>query len=220
MYNALQYALNRKFLQDRLDKMANDIKEEKDLIAVYSSIRAFEGDFDKAQASLRTIASAWLLATIGGLGLLFQSEFSSSSMLPPGLASSLRQTLILLSSMGLSSLWYLDQAVYQKLLHSAFGLGCWLESKFSSLPPVRSYMFRLNGDITERLSWFYLAPIIALFAAGIANFLIVFLQHSLNRWYLPAIILAVHFVCLCWLLRHRKTWSTLPAELPEELTMP
>jgi hypothetical protein len=208
------------FLQNRLDEMAKSIKDEKGLIAAYSSLRAFEGDFDKAQASLRTIASAWLLTTVGGLGLLFQSEFSSSNAIPPGLASSLRQTLILLSSMGLSSLWYLDQAVYQKLLHSAFGLGCWLESKFRNLPPIRSYMFRTSGDITERLGWFYLAPIIALFITGAINFVIVFLRYPPNRWYLSALILIVHLGCLLWLMRHRKTWSTLPAELPQELTMP
>jgi hypothetical protein len=48
--------------------------DAKDITPIQSQLRVFEGDFDKAQSSLRTIASAWILAAIGAVALIIQKR--------------------------------------------------------------------------------------------------------------------------------------------------
>jgi len=96
------------------------LNDNKDIVAQYTHLRAFESDFDKAQSSLRTIASGWLLAAIGGVGLVTQSQFVGQAALDPTIASVLRQALLLFAALGLASLWYLDQRVYQSSFIRSF----------------------------------------------------------------------------------------------------
>jgi hypothetical protein len=77
---------------------------DEDAVALYNALRAHESDFDRAQGSLRTTASASLLATIGGLGLAVQMQ-TAATLLDPGIVAGLRGGLLLLSSLGLISLW-------------------------------------------------------------------------------------------------------------------
>jgi hypothetical protein len=116
--------------------------------AIYSQLRTYESDYDKAQSTLRTIASAWILAAIGAVGLVIQSEAGGANKLDPFVAASLRQALLLIAALGLSSLWYLDLRVYQRLLHAIYSIGCHLELANEKLLPIRSRTYLLNYDIT------------------------------------------------------------------------
>src|ERR1044072_7501214 len=52
-----------------------------DITPIQNQLRAFESDFDRAQSSLRTIASAWILAAVGAVSLVTQNAFSGASRL-------------------------------------------------------------------------------------------------------------------------------------------
>lgn len=141
-------------IESRLSDSLRDISaftDVKDIIAIQNQLRAFESDFDKAQSSLRTIASAWILAAIGAIGLVVQNELTGAHRLDGSVAASLRQALFLVASLGLASLWYLDQRVYQRLLHSVFSTGCHLELKTAKILPIRSRAYLLNRDVTSSL---------------------------------------------------------------------
>ena len=136
-------------LDERVTAVTAD-NNETNLIALYNHLRSFESDYDKAQ-STRTIASAWILAAIGAIGLLIQGESSAAGTLNPEVAAALRQALLLIAALGLGSLWFLDQRVYQRLLHAIYSLGCHVELKAPRLLPIRSRAYLLNFDITHHL---------------------------------------------------------------------
>lgn len=196
-----------------------------DVIALYNALRTYESDFDKAQSSLRTIASAWLLATVGGLGLVLQMQGTILGF-DPWLATGLRQSLLLFSTLGLVSLWYLDQRVYQQLLHASFAYGCWLEfCRSTVLPPARIYMYLLNRDITARLGLFYRAPLWCLLIVAIANAVLQFAiasPHDISlilvrpfarhSWFLW--VLAGHIATLLVAIGRSRDWPQLTPELP------
>ena len=198
-------------IESRLSDSLRDISaftDVKDIIAIQNQLRAFESDFDKAQSSLRTIASAWILAAIGAMGLVVQNELTGAHRLDGSVAASLRQALFLVASLGLASLWYLDQRVYQRLLHSVFSTGCHLELKTAKILPIRSRAYLLNRDVTHHLGWFYRAPLVLLLAAAVLNIIHAMfgLQAGIDallscrapalapraNWLLPFVFLALH----------------------------
>ena len=219
-------------LAERLTSVAA-LKDDKDIIAQYTHLRTFESDFDKAQSNLRTIASAWLLAAIGGIGLVTQNQFVGQYKLDPAVAGVLRQGLLLFASLGLASLWYLDLRVYQRLLHSVFSIGCHLELATNRILPIRARAYLQNLDITNALGMFYRVPMYVLLGAAIVNFLqtLVGLQTAITAllacslpairpsqvWSLTAIITLVHVGVFMWLRTTSKKWATLSEQLPEEL---
>jgi len=201
--------------------------------AIYSQLRTYESDYDKAQSTLRTIASAWILAAIGAVGLVIQSEAGGANKLDPFVAASLRQALLLIAALGLSSLWFLDLRVYQRLLHAVFSLGCHLELANDNLLPIRSRAYLLNYDITYRLGWFYRAPLLVLLCAAIVS-----LYHSIfglhqtvlalsncsvpapapaSEWVLPLLIAAFHVFFFVRLRRQSDDWPSLDPLLPADL---
>ena len=137
-----------------------DSAYSRDLISAYNALRAFESDFDKAQGQLRAIASAWLLAGIGAIGLLIIQEVNhpvadgTNVGLTSDVAAILRQVLLLVIALGISSIWKLDQKVYQNLLHNVFALGYWIEYKYPQIPPTRMNLYHNNYDITDSLGEF------------------------------------------------------------------
>jgi hypothetical protein len=207
--------------------------EGKDITPIQAQLRAFESDFDKAQSSLRTIASAWILAAIGAVALVTQNEFSGVSRLDPVVAASFRQILLLAAALGLTSLWYLDQRVYQRLLHAVYSIGCHLELATDKVLPIRTRAYLLNFDVTHHLGWFYRAPLIVLVAAAIAGFyqslfgfnstITALLQcelptvKRLEVWMLPLIITLLHVAFFVWAAIQSGKWPTLDRLLPDEL---
>jgi hypothetical protein len=206
---------------------------EANLINIYNHLRTFESDYDKAQSTLRTIASAWILAAIGAIGLVVQGEFSNTPSLGHEVAAPLRQALLFVAALGLASLWFLDLRVYQRLLHAIYSLGCHLELKTSKILPIRCRTYLLNYDITNSLSWFYRAPVLVLFfgaliswfqaAFGLQATLSNFLAHQPpvmhppQVWALASFITLTHLVFFIWLSHKVQGWSTLDDQMPADL---
>jgi hypothetical protein len=49
------------------DKRLLTLDDDRERLSGYAQIRVFEGDYDRAQAQIRTAASTWILAGLGGL---------------------------------------------------------------------------------------------------------------------------------------------------------
>jgi hypothetical protein len=132
--------------------------------ALYTHLRSFESDFDKSQSQMRAICSAWSAAVLGAIALTVTSSFTpptganiTAEMIAhrADALSYLRNLICIVGSAGVFAFWFIDQRVYQRLLHSVFGYGLYIESKYPDLPQVRTSLFVANLDITNGLAWFY-----------------------------------------------------------------
>jgi hypothetical protein len=219
-------------LQSRLSVIARLNLEH--ITPIQSQLRTFESDFDKAQSSLRTIASAWILAAVGAVALVTQNEYSGTARLDPVIASAFRQALLLIAALGLTSLWYLDQRVYQRLLHSVYSIGCHLEMATDKVLPIRSRAYLLNFDVTHHMGWFYRAPFIVLFLGSLGGFyqslvgfnstVVALLDCGLpgikppQFWVLAFVITLLHVAFFIWVTTQSNKWPTLAQLLPKTLT--
>lgn len=136
-------------------------------LAIYTHIRTFESDFDKSQSQIRAICSAWSAAVLVAIGTIVISAVTP----PPGPPANREEVLALLRGLvcivgsgGVLAFWYVDQRVYQRLLHSAFAYGLQLEVANPELPQIRSALFVTSSDITEKLGWFYRVQFLTFFA--------------------------------------------------------
>lgn len=200
-------------LKKRFDALAT--KDPKEVATFYNALRTWESDYDKAQSTLRTIASAWMIATVGALGLLLKDTPTGGTNFVS------RQVILCAATIGLLSLWYLDQRIYQRLLHSVFALGCWFEQSAPWLPPIRTSMYMKNFDITRHLGNFYKVPVLTFVVFGMLNvlFSIVLIEKS----YVPALTLCTILFCLQALLAFAvhldsQSWPSLDKGIPPELS--
>ena len=105
-------------------------------VALYVHLRTFESDFDKSQSQMREISSAWTAAVLAAIGLLITTAATpivvpeSANLIPKGLIdvradalAYLRAVICFVGSAGVLAFWYVDQGVYQRLLHSVFAYG-------------------------------------------------------------------------------------------------
>jgi hypothetical protein len=136
--------------------------DEKERAALYAHLRSFESDFDKSQSQMRAICSAWSAAVLGAIALTITSAYTP----PAGISCDmithradtlayLRNLICIIGSAGVFAFWFIDQRIYQRLLHSVFGYGLYLEYMHKDLPQVRSTLFIANLDVTNGLAWFY-----------------------------------------------------------------
>jgi hypothetical protein len=141
-----------------------------DRVALYVHLRTFESDFDKSQSQMRAISSAWSATVLAAIALLITTAATplvvpaGAKLEPGGLIdlrtdafAYLRAVICFVGSAGVLAFWYIDQGVYQRLLHSVFAYGLFVESKQPDLPQIRSSMFLANLDVTNRLGVFYRA---------------------------------------------------------------
>ena len=126
----------------------------------YKHVRVFETDYDRAQGEIRRAATLWVLAGFAAISFTFFSPEVGTTI-----PRSLLGVLITWSSVfGVLLLWYVDQRVYQKLLHSAFVYGMYLEYIDAANPQIRTMMYNSNFNVSTRLSYFYIIPALAFFA--------------------------------------------------------
>ncbi|MEL6197214.1 MAG: hypothetical protein AAFT19_05170 [Pseudomonadota bacterium] len=129
----------------------------------YHTLRTFEGDFDKAQAEFRRAAAIWVIGTFSALGYIVVPASGDIEM------NRLASSFVLLGAignLGFFALWWVDQFTYQRLLHSIFVYGLfveWTNRERAMLRP-RAALFARNRNISGKLSAFYLVPMAALFA--------------------------------------------------------
>jgi hypothetical protein len=124
----------------------------------YWKLSEMEERYNASSAGVRTLASAWLLASLGAIGWLFSSYDHETWPLPLGFLIVVVTTL---GCVGMITLWVMDQLVFHRLLTSVFLVGLKIEKDDREIPPIRSRMMKtLEGLGThqwERL--FYLAPV-------------------------------------------------------------
>lgn len=183
----------------------------------YSRIFEDERHFNQMQIPIRTIASAWLLASFSGIGYLFKnnivSELSSDVYF-------LVSIVALMGSVGLGVLYMIDQLVYQRLISASFIVGLQMEYDYPYLPPTRatSAMITLktsNYGIPQIMKHYYFVPSLFLLLISVFCSYMHFSNNS-NKLFGFYIILNVLVVCfLCFL--NRKSGKGSPPEIPEIL---
>jgi hypothetical protein len=131
-------------------------------LALYTHLRTFESDFDKSQSQIRAICSAWSAAVLAAIALIAVNGFTPPAAMDAdhviarqASLAYLRNLVCMAGSAGVFAFWFVDQHVYQRLLHSVFSYGMQVEWKNPDLPQVRSGLYIANLDISWGLAWFY-----------------------------------------------------------------
>jgi hypothetical protein len=131
-------------------------------LALYTNLRTFESDFDKSQSQIRAISAAWSGVVLGAIALIVINAYTppngmgvAEANVRAEMLAALRTVVCLIGSAGVYAFWFIDQRVYQRLLHSVFAYGLFVEFENPDLPQIRSSMFIANLDITNGLAWFY-----------------------------------------------------------------
>ena len=119
---------------------------------------------------MRAISSAWTATVLAAVAVLITTAATpfviprGGWLQPGGLIevradgfAYLRSVICFVGSSGVLAFWYIDQGVYQRLLHSVFAYGIFIESQEPDLPQIRSSLFLSNIDVTNRLGMFYRA---------------------------------------------------------------
>ena len=199
------------------------IFEASDRVALYVHLRTFESDFDKSQSQMRAISSAWTATVLAAVAVLITTAATpiviprGGWLQPGGLIevrtdglAYLRSVIGFVGSSGVLAFWYIDQGVYQRLLHSVFAYGIFIESQYPDLPQIRSSLFLSNIDVTNRLGMFYRAQFWLFVVISVVADLT-------SRWIGPGpvdwrvwFIIAAHILAagICELIFSRK-WPSL-----------
>jgi hypothetical protein len=198
------------------------IFKESDRVALYGQLRSFESDFDRSQSQMRAISSAWTAAVLAAIALLITTTATpivvppNAILIPNGLIdvradalAYLRAVICVVGSAGVLAFWYIDQGVYQRLLHSVFAYGMHVEASDPELPQIRRRLFQANSDVTNRLGTFYRAQFWLFVAISIGTDLIGRLvAHSPLDRYVWFIIGAHLFAAIVFEIASR-TWPSL-----------
>jgi hypothetical protein len=133
----------------------------------YWKLSEMEERFNSSSGGIRGLASAWLLASLGSIGWIFNAYNAEIWPLPMGF---LLIVVITLGSIGITTLWVMDQLVFFRLLNSVFLVGLKMEKDDQELPPIHSIMMKTQeGKGTHRWErFFYLAPISIYFLLSVS----------------------------------------------------
>lgn len=130
-----------------------------------------EHHFNNLCFKIRTLASSWLLATMGGVGFLLSRAIT--------LDLHNTQLIVLLcwvGAIGILVLWVLDMLIYQKMLHVWFDSRKEIEERNADFPKIRHNIKKSQpgGRASNLIKLFYLA-LVAL-PLALALYISVFLQ--------------------------------------------
>jgi hypothetical protein len=115
-----------------------------------------ERHFNTLQSVYRGVASSWLLATFGAVGVLLSAH--------PWMAGG----ICWLGALGICLLWMLDLHIYHRFLEAAFQQGLDLEEKFHWLPQFRTKSERnTKKHVRRRLALYYLFTALAPAVVGV-----------------------------------------------------
>lgn len=122
-----------------------------------------ERHFNTSQGTYRTLASTWLLAMFGAVGLLLQAatEPVIRAATDKVVEEATLDKWMLVSGVGLATvvgimlLWMLDVLVYHRLLMKSFNAGLKLEDWYAWLPRLRSGGTG-KGRVRKNIARFYL----------------------------------------------------------------
>jgi hypothetical protein len=123
-----------------------------DTIELYKELGAYERHFNQMQSVYRGLASTWLLATIAGIGYVFdKSPTGTYGGFDVRLATSM---IALAGGTGIFLLWIVDVGVYHNLLVAVLDESEDLERRNPALPQLRKRMAR---DVVSRVCGFRLS---------------------------------------------------------------
>lgn len=128
----------------------------------YWKLSEMEERYNSSSGGIRTLASAWILGSLGAMGWLFSSYNPVKWPLPLGF---LLVTVMTLGNVGMITLWVMDQLVFHRLLSSVFLVGLKIEKDDQEIPPIRSMMMKTQEGLgTHRWErFFYLGPALVFF---------------------------------------------------------
>ena len=132
--------------------------------ALHTRLNEFERHLDDIMSKHKNIAITWLLATYAAIGFRFSVE--SSQLQTNNLI--VVSIICLLGLIGISSIWYLELAVYKKFWGAFFVESVKMENKYDFLPRIRNISLTL-GNIKSRVSGhgnFYIYVCILLLLTG------------------------------------------------------
>ena len=125
----------------------------------YWKLSEMEERFNSSSGGIRGLSSAWLLASLGAIGWIFSTYNAETWPLPMGFLVIVVTTL---GSIGITTLWVMDQLVFFRLLNSVFLVGLKVEKDDCEIPPIRSVMMKAQEGLgTHRWErFFYMTPIL------------------------------------------------------------
>ena len=184
-------------------------------LSFYAHVRTLESDFDKSQSQLRTIAAAWSGGVIGAVALtsvaIATTGLSTSQPDPDAVKSAkellfyVRELVCVVGSLGIFVFWYVDQSVYQRLLHSTFAYGLNLEQQNPDLPQMRSSLYWANLDVTGRLGSFYRMQFWAFVV--LAGMFILLPHEPLSHIPFDSLVLLFVFYALFAFILEMRSWE-------------
>jgi mannose-6-phosphate isomerase-like protein (cupin superfamily) len=126
---------------------------------IFDFIAEQERHFNNLQSKYRVLASAWLLASLSGIGFVIK-ELARATDSPYLLIAAIAAA----GGTGIYLLWVVDILVYHRLLDACFVEGLKLERSVKWIPPFRHNMMRMQNDqgVLFRIVGFYLGPIVVL----------------------------------------------------------
>lgn len=143
--------------------------EHEKIIEIYKQIGEQERHFNELERNYRVLTSQWLLASLGAIGFLLQSD---KFILSDNYKILLIGAIGLAGNFGIFLLWLIDIRVYHKLLNCAFLHGVKLEQKNSWLPKIRTDMLlsQYTGDVVKNTGLFYMGSCSLLTVISITSF--------------------------------------------------
>jgi hypothetical protein len=147
--------------------MKETIEDKNIVLNLVNHIGDQEKHFNGLETQYRLLASTWLLASLGAMGFLIQTDkhIMFNNLMLIGLIGCV-------SCIGIFLLWLLDIKVYHKLLHCVFLQGINLEQKYDWLPKIRTDML-LNietGDVTRSTGLYYTGSCVLLLIIAVIAF--------------------------------------------------
>ncbi len=110
-----------------------------------------ERHFNTLQSVYRGVASSWLLATFGAVGILLFDK--DGNIAHPWMSGG----ICFLGALGICLLWMLDLHIYHRILEAAFDQAYALEERFPWLFQLRHASRKYtNACVRQRLAWYYL----------------------------------------------------------------
>ena|ERR1700674_537586 len=152
-----------------------------------------ERAFNTLQATYRTLASTWLLATFGAVGFVWSSRAVVTLPVPI-------EVVVLFigvaGAVGITLVWLLDLMVYHRLLEVVFWTGLAVELEHAEIPPMRIHMYAL-GAVTPHVKLFYLAMLAA--PLTIATFGAAWSAHLVSTGAEPLVVIIGFAISTFWI---------------------
>ncbi len=177
--------------QEKRTQLSDQEELSKELIwSILVELGQQERHFNELESRYRTLASSWLLATFGGLGLVATQDVRIDA--PRELIMAL---LAFGGAGGIFLLWNLDIMVYHRLLDACFLNGVLLEDRIGWLPKFRTEMLQSApkaGGVLRRIIYFYIGSIAILYFFG-ALLVSLWARGVLGAWVWTAVLPATGF---------------------------